>query len=114
MALDVGEKRIGIALSDFLHVIATPHSFISRKPEEEAIEQIKKIAKENRVETIVVGLPINMDGTQGHQAQDCLGFAEKLKDFFKIVMDSSVFWEKVLLTYKKAFLRTLFCYSITC
>ena len=87
MALDVGEKRIGIALSDFLHVIATPHSFISRKPEEEAIEQIKKIAKENRVETIVVGLPINMDDTQGHQAQDCLGFAEKLKDFFKIVME---------------------------
>ena len=84
MALDVGEKRIGIALSDFLNVIATPHSFISRKPEEEAINQIKKIAKDNRVETIVVGLPINMDGTQGHQAQDCL---DKLKDSFKIVME---------------------------
>ena len=87
MALDVGEKRIGIALSDFLHVIATPHSFISRKPEEDAIKQIKTIAKDNKVETIVVGLPINMDGTQGHQAQDCLSFADKLKDSFKIIME---------------------------
>ena len=87
MALDVGEKRIGIALSDFLHVIATPHSFISRKPEEDAINQIKKIAKDNRVETIVVGLPINMDGTQGHQAQDCLGFAEHFKDSFNVIME---------------------------
>ena len=46
MALDVGTKRIGIALSDYLQVIATPHSFISRVPEEKAIEAIVKIAKE--------------------------------------------------------------------
>ena len=87
MALDVGEKRIGIALSDYLHVIATPHSYISRKPEENALEQINKIAKENNVETIVVGLPINMDGTQGHQAEDCLGFAENFRQNYKIVME---------------------------
>ena len=87
MALDVGEKRIGIALSDYLHVIATPHSYISRKPEENALEHINKIAKENNVETIVVGLPINMDGTQGHQAEDCLGFAENFRQNYKIVME---------------------------
>lgn len=87
MALDVGEKRIGIALSDYLHVLANPYSFIQRKPELEAIEKIKNIAKENRVNTIVVGLPINMDGTQGHQAQDCLGFAEHFKDDFEVVME---------------------------
>lgn len=87
MSLDVGEKRIGIALSDYLHMIATPHSYISRVPEITALETIEKIAKENNVEEIVVGLPINMDGTQGHQAQDCIGFADKLKDKFKIVME---------------------------
>ena len=43
MALDVGTKRIGIALSDYLQVIATPHSFISRVPEEKAIAEIVKI-----------------------------------------------------------------------
>lgn len=87
MALDVGTKRIGVALSDFLKVIANPVKCIARTPEDKAIEEIKKIAKENRVETIVVGLPINMDGTQGGQAQDCLNFAEKLKQDFEIVME---------------------------
>ena len=53
MALDVGTKRIGVALSDFLHVIATPHSCIQRQPEENALEEIQKIAKENHVEKIV-------------------------------------------------------------
>lgn len=87
MSLDVGEKRIGIALSDYLHVIATPHSYISRQPEAKALEKIEEIAKANNVEKIVVGLPINMDGTQGHQAQDCLGFAEKLKNKYTIIME---------------------------
>ena len=60
MALDVGTKRIGIALSDYLQVIAIPYSYIARIPEDKAIEEITKIAKENNVEKIVVGLPKNM------------------------------------------------------
>lgn len=87
MALDVGTKRIGIALSDFLQVIAIPHSFISRVPEDKAIEEITKIAKENRVEKIVVGVPINMDGSQGFQAQDCIDFSQKLVGFDIILED---------------------------
>lgn len=87
MALDIGTKRIGIALSDYLKVIATPHSTILRVPEKEAIEKIISIAKENRVETIIVGVPINMDGTQGFQAQDCLDFAQKISGFDIIYED---------------------------
>ena len=87
MALDVGTKRIGIALSDFLQVIATPHSFISREPETRAIEEIVKIAKDNRVEKIVVGVPINMDGTQGFQAEDCIKFSQKILGFDIIYED---------------------------
>jgi len=87
MALDVGTKRIGIALSDYLQVIATPHSFISREPETKAIEEITKIAKENRVEKIVVGIPINMDGTTGFQAQNCIDFAQKILGFDIIFED---------------------------
>ena len=87
MALDVGTKRIGIALSDYLQVIATPHSFISRTPEAKAIEEINKIAKENRVEKIVVGIPINMDGTFGFQAEDCKEFSQKLVGFDIILED---------------------------
>ena len=78
MALDIGTKRIGIALSDYLQVIATPHSFISRTPENVAIEEITKIAKENRVEKIVVGVPINMDGTRGPRSEKATAFAAKL------------------------------------
>ena len=87
MALDVGTKRIGISLSDYLQVIATPNSTISRVPESEAIITITKLAKENRVEKIVVGIPINMDGTRGFQAQDCVEFAQKLLGFDIIYED---------------------------
>lgn len=87
MALDVGTKRIGIALSDYLQVIATGHSFIAREPENKAIEEIYKIAKENRVEKIVVGIPVNMDGTFGFQAQNCKEFAQKISGFDIIFED---------------------------
>ena len=87
MALDVGTKRIGIALSDYLQVIATPHSFISRQPEDKAIEKITKIAKENRVEKIVVGVPKNMDGSEGFQAKDCINFSQKISGFDIILED---------------------------
>lgn len=87
MALDVGTKRIGIAISDFLHVIATPHSFILRNPENKAIEEIIKIAKENNVEKIVVGVPKNMDETIGFQAKDCINFSQKLNGFDIILED---------------------------
>ena len=87
MALDVGTKRIGIALSDFLQVIATPYSTISRVPENDALEFITNLARENRVEKIVVGVPINMDGSQGFQAQDCIDFAQKIFGFDIIFED---------------------------
>ena len=64
MALDVGTKRIGIALSDYLLMLANGHSYIPREPEEKALETIYKIARENNVKQIVVGLPLNMDGTK--------------------------------------------------
>ena len=81
MALDIGTKRIGIALSDYLHILANGHSYISRTPENEAIESIKKIAKENNVKTIVIGVPYNMDGTQGSQADDCIAFSKNFEEY---------------------------------
>ena len=87
MALDVGTKRIGIALSDYLQVIATAHSTIAREPEKAAINTIIKIANENRVEKIVVGVPINMDGTQGFQAKNCIDFSQKILGFDIIYED---------------------------
>ncbi|MBR1943363.1 Holliday junction resolvase RuvX [bacterium] len=81
MALDIGTKRIGIALSDYLHVLANGHSYISRIPENEAVEKIKKIAKENNVKDIVIGVPYNMDGSQGSQADDCITFSKNFEEY---------------------------------
>lgn len=87
MALDVGTKRIGVALSDYLQVIANPCTCIQREPEQKAIEVITKIAKENRVEKIVVGVPYNMDGTLGFQGENCIEFSQKLIGFDIILED---------------------------
>lgn len=87
MSLDIGTKRIGVALSDFLHVIATGNCVVERTPEGLAIEKIKKIAIENKVEKIIIGVPYNMDGTQGAQAQDCFSFADNFKDSFEVIFE---------------------------
>lgn len=87
MALDIGTKRIGIALSDFLHVIAGGHSCVERQPEAEAIEKIKKIATENKVAKIIIGIPFNMDGTQGAQANDCIDFSKNFEAEFEVIFE---------------------------
>lgn len=85
MALDIGTKRIGVALSDFLHVIANGHSCIERSPK--ANDEIKTIAKDNNVKTIVIGVPLNMDGTKGSQADDCINFAKNFEADFEIIYE---------------------------
>lgn len=87
MALDIGTKRIGIALSDFLHVIATGNCVVDRQPEDLSIDKIKQIAIENRVKTIVAGVPVNMDGTQGEQAQDCINFMKNFENDFEVIFE---------------------------
>ena len=81
MALDIGTKRIGVALSDYLLVLANGHSCVQRTPEDNALNEILKIAKENNVKKIIVGLPYNMDGTLGSQAKDCKDFASKISGY---------------------------------
>ena len=87
MALDIGTKRIGIALSDYLLMLANGHSYISREPENNALEQIYKIAKDNNVKEIVVGVPFNMDNSEGGQAKDCKDFASKINGYEIIYED---------------------------
>lgn len=75
MGLDVGEKRIGVAVSDSLGYIAQGISVIKR----ENTEELKKIVSDYDIEKIVVGLPKNMDGSIGEQAKKALAFIEDLK-----------------------------------
>lgn len=79
MALDVGNKRIGVALSDELQILAQPLYTIHRKGIERDIEEIVKIINDNNVEEVIVGLPKNMDGTTGFQGEKTIKFAEILR-----------------------------------
>ncbi|MBQ8886396.1 MAG: Holliday junction resolvase RuvX [Candidatus Gastranaerophilales bacterium] len=87
LGLDIGKKRIGIAISDIMGLIAHPVETIQREPESSAIEKIKKICKDNDVQKIVAGLPKNMNNTIGEQAQDCMQFAENFKDEYEIIFE---------------------------
>lgn len=87
MALDIGTKRIGVALSDYLLMLANGYSCVPREPEHAALQEIIKIAKENNVKKIVVGVPLNMDGTEGGQAEDCRSFASKISGYEIIFED---------------------------
>jgi putative Holliday junction resolvase len=79
IALDVGKKRIGVATCDPLWITTRSLVALDREPESKAIAEILKLVKEYGVNTVVVGLPYNMDGTIGAQAQDCQDFAKKLE-----------------------------------
>ncbi len=79
MALDVGDARIGLALSDPLGIIATPLTIIERQNVEADLKAIVDIADKNNVVRIIVGLPFSMNGSLGIQAEKVRGFAEELR-----------------------------------
>lgn len=68
LALDLGSVRVGVARSDLLKMIANPVYTYIRKSLEEDIDNFCKIINENEVDELVIGLPINMDGTEGEKA----------------------------------------------
>ncbi len=79
MGLDVGNKTIGVALSDPMFLLANALETIKRKKASTDIERIKEIVEENDVKLIVVGLPKNMNNTIGPQAMRVISFVDLLK-----------------------------------
>ena len=88
MAIDYGDARTGVAVSDLLCTIVGSTAVVNSRNREKAIADILRIAKENAVAEIVVGLPRNMDGTEGTRAELCREFAAELQNAsgLKIVM----------------------------
>ncbi len=78
LALDVGDKRIGIARSDPLGLIATPIMVLDRKNAQRDANEIVRIAGEQGADTILVGMPYSMDGSTGTQAQRVQRFIDAL------------------------------------
>ncbi len=87
LGLDIGKKRIGIAMSDALGIIAQPVETIMREPENIAIQKIKSICEKNGVKLIVAGLPKHMNNTIGEQAEDCIKFTENFKPDYDIIFE---------------------------
>jgi len=78
MALDVGERRIGVALSDPTRVLASPLTTLKGQPRARAIEQIAALVRDYEVAELVVGLPLTLSGEVGPQAHAVQQFAEEL------------------------------------
>jgi putative holliday junction resolvase len=78
LALDHGTKRVGVALSDELKMIAQPLEFIPREPFDALVTRLQQILAEKPCERILIGLPRNMDGTYGPAAESVRAFIEKL------------------------------------
>jgi putative Holliday junction resolvase len=105
MGLDVGEKTIGVAVSDPLACIAQGVKTIMRGgSEQEDLKKIKELIEQYDIGLIVVGLPRNMNGTLGEQGNKMLKFVEKLKDNLNLHVEiwderlSTVAAEKILLS----------------
>ena len=80
MGVDYGDARTGIALSDLLCSIVGSTAVIHSRRDDKTIAEIKKIIEQNGVTEIVVGLPKNMNGTEGPRAEVCKAFAVQLKE----------------------------------
>lgn len=79
IGFDYGSKRLGIAVSDLLLMVATPYKILQRREEAKDIEEILAIIKEKEAGGLVFGLPLQMDGTEGKTAESVRDFAAKIE-----------------------------------
>ena len=102
LGIDLGEKTIGLALSDVSRSIATPLETIRRSKFTPDAERIRALAVRHEVGALVVGLPLNMDGSEGPRVQATRAFVRNLKPLLGLPV---VFWDERLST--AAVTRTL-------
>ena len=89
LGLDVGKKTIGLALSDPILRVATPLETIKRTKFTQDIQALKKVVENYEVGGFVIGLPVNMDGSEGPRAQSVRDFALELYKQLPVIMSSS-------------------------
>lgn len=88
IALDVGDVRIGVAMSDPLGIIASPHSVIACKDTETDLAAVAALVLEHRAAGVVVGLPLNQNGEVGPQAEKVLAFVAGLRARVAVRIDT--------------------------
>ena len=95
LSVDYGDARTGIAVCDRMQMLASPVTVINQSYEPKVIAQIKALAEKHKAERIVVGLPKNMNGSEGERAEKCKAFAERLSEETGI---ETVMWDERLTT----------------
>ena len=93
MGIDPGRKRVGIAISDENKIIATPYTTIIKNKYSDFVKEIIKVVEENQIKGIVIGNPINMDGTQSQSSQSAKDLAINLS---KDVTENVTLWDERL------------------
>jgi len=95
LGLDYGERRLGFALSDPDGIISMPHSVSHIRDRREALGEVERVAKATAAARLVIGLPLNMNGTAGFQADNVTSFAEELRARLSIPVET---WDERLST----------------
>ena len=84
IGLDLGSKRIGVSICDEKQLIATPLKTITRNTLNELIVELKVIIDENNIKGIIIGNPLNMDGSSGRSAQSVKDISQKIEENINI------------------------------
>ena len=93
MGIDPGRKRVGIAVSDENKIIATPYTTIIKNKYSDFVKEIIKVVEENQIKGIIIGNPINMDGTSSQSSQSAKDLAISLS---KDVTENVTLWDERL------------------
>lgn len=80
MSVDYGDRRTGIALSDIRGILASPLTVIKESYQPKLAKEIVSLAVDNDVKTVVIGLPINMDGSYGYRCDECKSLGEAISN----------------------------------
>ncbi len=86
LALDLGSKRIGVAVSDELQLTAQGLDTLAARPPERVFEVLQDLVRDYNVSEMVVGLPVHMDGSRGESARAVLAFADRLRERLEVAV----------------------------
>lgn len=89
LGVDLGKARTGVAVCDKSELLASPVEVVNEHNRERLLERVAQLAKERRAEQIVVGLPRNMDGSEGESAQNARAFVAELAEKTGLPVDFS-------------------------
>ena len=95
LGIDYGTRRVGLAVSDPMGIVATPLRVLEVVSDEAAVREVKRVCREQAIEAIVVGMPFNMDGTRGPSAEAAEKFAGMVREKTGLTVET---WDERLST----------------